>query len=76
MEQPNQSGDGHDSQRYRDPGGAATNETPSEWQQDELECYRRTSAPPPAQEYPSGYEKEQEAEPAHQNRHANSNGGT
>lgn len=76
MKQRNQNGDGHRSQRYRDPGSPATNEAPSERQQDELDGYRRSSAPPPAQEYASGNEKEQKAEPAHQNRHANSHSGT
>lgn len=69
MEQPNQSGDRHDRQHRSHPGRLTSDEAPRERQQDQLSGDCGPSAPPPTTEDPSGYQKKQQPECGHQDRH-------
>jgi len=75
MQQPNQNCDRHGCHHDSYPGGVASDEAPSQRQQDQLCSNRWSSAPPPAKEDSSGDEEEQETESGHQDRHPNSHSG-
>lgn len=75
MQQPNQNCDRHGCHHDSHPGGVASDEAPSQRQQDQLCGNRWSSAPPPAKEDSSTDEEEQETESGHQDRHANSHNG-